>query len=123
MHETDKNSSFHIVLLLVLINTDKKINVNKYLMMVNLKRYFSAKYLHVRFTFSYFNALLCDCCIMFINNLGRSVSFIFLLSWLVMIVVMLLFVSGGFSYTDICRPAMNPQPNSSFYKVYIFLLC
>lgn len=46
-----------------------------------------------------------------------AVAFIFLLAWVLMIAVTVLFIVGGFTYTEACRPVVQLQPNSSFYKV------
>ena len=46
-----------------------------------------------------------------------GVALVFIFSWLLMIAVVALFVSGGATYTEVCRPLLQPDSSSSVVRV------
>ena len=46
-----------------------------------------------------------------------GVALVFIFSWLLMIAVVLLFVTGGATYTEVCRPVSQPETPSGVIKV------
>ena len=41
----------------------------------------------------------------------------FIFSWLLMIAVVILFVTGGATYTEVCHPVVHKEPSSGVIRV------
>jgi len=52
-----------------------------------------------------------------------GVALVFIFSWLLMIAVVVLFVSGGATYTEVCHPLMRTSPSSCVIRVSAISLC
>jgi len=48
-----------------------------------------------------------------------GVALIFIFSWLLMIAVVVLFVTGGATYTELCQPLLTTEPSSGVVRVGI----
>jgi len=46
-----------------------------------------------------------------------GVALVFIFSWLLMLAVVLLFVTGGTTYSELCNPMLQTEPSSGVVRV------